>query len=60
MKLSARGLITRPADLESFIEDCDGDETNFFPRGLEKLHFFEGVLCGVVVVLDDGVVVLSE
>lgn len=41
VKLSPRGL---NADFESFIDDCEGDVTSFFPKGFEKLHFFEGVL----------------
>lgn len=51
MKLSALGLRARPPDLDSFIEDCEGELTSFLPRGLEKLHFLEGVLWGVVEVV---------
>ena len=44
VKLSARGLSASPPDFDSFMDDCEGDVTSFLPRGLEKLHFLDGVL----------------
>ena len=46
VKLRARGLKAMLGDfaLESLMDADDGEVTSFLPRGLVKLHFFEGVL----------------
>lgn len=39
-------------ELESFMEELEGDFDNFFPSAFVKLHFLEGVLCVVGVAED--------
>ncbi len=53
----ARGLSGIVDDLDcaaSFIDDWDGVDDSFLPNALEKLHFFDGVLCKLVGVVDFG------
>ena len=50
----ARGLVTGDfAWAASFIDDVDGVDDNFLPKP-ERLHFFDGVLCTFVGVVDLG------
>ena len=42
------------ADESVVIEELEGDLASFFPRAPVKLHFFDGVLCTLVGVVDLG------
>ena len=51
----ARGLLTGDfCWATSFIDEVDGVDESFLPKALEKLHFFDGVLCKLVGVVDFG------